>query len=392
MTRKMATIRRIKQLLPIAGADRIEIALVDGWQVVVQKGQFEEGELAVFCEIDSWIPSTIAPFLTDTAKGKLPNEFNGVKGERLKTTKRLKTLSQGLLLSLRAFPEIMGKTRTPYDVAEGEDVTDVLGIQKWEAPEEKSANNGAMASKTRSFPYFIRKTDQERAQNYGAMIDKNLDTPMEVTVKKDGSSMTVFRVMPGSEYYADAKLMVEGKPSLWQRLKKFVLRESDKPVFGICSRNVLLSSEGNSNFHKAADRVLVSLALDADVSDLSFAVQGEVVAPDIQGNYEKVDSVEFHMFDLFDIDKQQYVLPRARRDWAYVNSIKHATVVDKGTLRSILQLNEGEDAVQKLLTYASGEGDNPGVQREGVVFKADTTDFSFKVVSNEYLLHKEKQQ
>jgi len=62
--------------------------------------------------------------------------------------------------------------------------------------------------------------------------------------------------------------------------------------------------------------------------------------------------------------------------------------VDKGTLRNILQLKEGEDPVQKLLTYASGEGDNPGVMREGVVLKAMDKDFSFKAISNEYLLHK----
>lgn len=381
-TRKLATIRRIKQLLPIAGADRIEIALVDGWQVVVKKGEFKEGALAVYFEIDSWVPNTIAPFLT--GEGKPPKEYNGVQGERLKTIKLRKQLSQGLLLPL----SVLGREEVGY--TEGTNVTERLGIQKWEAAEEVNEKRGGnqMASKTRSFPHFLRKTDQERVQNFGHMIAQNLDTEFEVTVKKDGSSMTVFMVVPGSEYYQDAKEMIHGKPSLWSRLKQFVLRRPDEPVFGICSRNLLLNSEGNSNFHKAAEDVILEL-MDMPLNR-SIAIQGEVVAPDIQGNYEKVNGVEFHIFDIFDIEKQEYMLPEERQGHMldYFMFLNHATVVDQGTLRNILQLKDGEDPVQKALVYASGEGDNAGVMREGVVFKAKNKDFSFKAISNEYLLHK----
>jgi hypothetical protein len=269
------------------------------------------------------------------------------------------------------------------------DVTEALGVQKWEAPEEKATNNGPTASKTRSFPYFIRKTDQERAQNYGHMIEANLDTKFEATVKKDGSSLTVFRVVPGSEYYEDAKALVQGKQSLFTRIKNFVLRKKAEPVYGLCSRNVLLPLEGNSNFHIAAKPLIEKLKNDVSIAlEGSIALQGELVAPDIQGNYEKVKDVEFHLFDIFQIDRQEYFLPLERIVFADIYGINHATVVDRGTLRNILQLKEGEDVVQKLLTYASGEGDNPGVMREGVVFKAADKDFSFKVISNEYLLHK----
>jgi RNA ligase (TIGR02306 family) len=384
--RKLASIRRIKQLLPISGADKIELALVDGWQVVVKKGEFKENELAVYFEIDSFIPNSIAPFLTK--EGYPPKEFNGVKGERLKTVKLRKTLSQGLLLPVSNFPFMAGEIEDGV-VCEGYDLTDELRVQKWEAPEEKATNNGPMASKTRSFPYFIRKTDQERAQNYGKLIEQNLDTEFEVTVKKDGSSITVFRVNPDSEYYEDAKRMVHGKPSLWQRIKAFFQRKYDEPVYGICSRNVLLPFEGESNFHKAAAKLLPHMKV---YNEGSVAIQAELVAPDIQGNYEKVDGVEVHIFDVFNIDKQEYMVPRDRINFLGVmfspDKVPHATIVDRGTLRNILQLKDGEDAVAKLLTYASGEGDNPGVMREGVVFKAMDKDFSFKVVSNEYLLKK----
>lgn len=385
--RKLASIRRIKKLLPIEGADKIELALVDGWQVVVKKGEFTEGQLAVYFEIDSWVPTNVAPFLTKD--GYEPKEYNGVKGERLKTIKLRKQLSQGLLLPVKGLEGLKnigtgaGDRYRPDELEEGTDVTEALGVLKWEVA-EKETNNVATGSKTRSFPFFLRKTDQERAQNYGRLIEANLDTQFEVTVKKDGSSLTVFRVDPSSPYYKDAKKQVEGKLSLWERIKRLVLRKKDEPVFGICSRNQQLPLEGNSNFHLGAAIPLAALR----IMNGSYAIQGELVAPDIQGNYENVKSVEFHMFDLWNIDKQEYVLPEDRRDVADSYLIPHATVVDKGTLRSILQLQEGEDPVAKLLVYASGEGDNAGVMREGVVFKAMDKDFSFKVISNEYLLKK----
>jgi len=381
MTRKLASIRRIKELLPITGADRIELAIVDGWQVVVKKAEFKVGELAVYFEIDSFIPNHIAPFLT--SEGKEPKEYNGVKGERLKTVKLRKQLSQGLLLPVEAM--FGGQGRANF--SEGDDVTEALGIQKWEAPEEKAESTSQQAKKTRAFPYFLRKTDQERIQNYGHMVVKALEEEFEVTVKKDGSSITIFRVVPGSPYYEDAKHMVYGKTSLWQRIKRVLSRKKDEPVYGICSRNTLLPLDGNSNFHKAAAGVLDALKDHADcVVNRSLAIQGEVVAPDIQGNYEQVEGVELHIFDIFEIDKQEYMLAPVRRVWVQEFGLKHVKVVDKGTLRNILQLQEGDDVVKKCLTYASGPGDNPGVDREGVVFKAAYRDFSFKAVSNEYLL------
>ena len=97
--RKMATIRRINEIEPIEGADAIEVATVGGWKVVVKKGEFTAGDIAVYCEIDSFIPTTIAPFLTKP--DHYPKQFEGVEGERLRTVSLRKTVSQGLLLPLK---------------------------------------------------------------------------------------------------------------------------------------------------------------------------------------------------------------------------------------------------------------------------------------------------
>jgi RNA ligase (TIGR02306 family) len=96
--RKMATIRVIDAINPIPDADAIEVATVGGWRVVVKRGEFTVGDLAVYCEIDSWIPTELAPFLS---KGKEPRVYEGIKGERLRTVSLRKTVSQGLLLPLK---------------------------------------------------------------------------------------------------------------------------------------------------------------------------------------------------------------------------------------------------------------------------------------------------
>jgi len=135
--RKLASVRTISDIQPIEGADDIEVATVDGWKVVVKKGEFEVGQAA---EIDSWVPHEIAPFLT--RGNDEPREYNGVKGQRLRTIKLRGQVSQGLLLNYWDFPEVANafhKTRviTREEALDAKtngpapfDVTEILGIQK----------------------------------------------------------------------------------------------------------------------------------------------------------------------------------------------------------------------------------------------------------------------
>lgn len=102
--RALATIRKIDEIGPIEGADAIEVATVGGWKVVVKKGEYQPGDLAIYCEIDSWIPTTVAPFLTKA--GHFPKVYNEVEGERLKTVKLRGVTSQGLLLPLAVLGDV----------------------------------------------------------------------------------------------------------------------------------------------------------------------------------------------------------------------------------------------------------------------------------------------
>ncbi len=183
--RKLATIRKIDKISPIEGADRIERVTIGGWNVVSQKDLYKEGDLVIYCEIDSFIPTEIAPFLTQ--EGQNPKEYNGVRGERLRSKKLRGVVSQGLLLPLTCIRnEDISVLNGPYPIIdglndmlfvlgkeEGEkeiskiDFTELLGIQKYEAPIPACLAGEVIGM----FPSFIPKTDEERCLSGDTLIE-----------------------------------------------------------------------------------------------------------------------------------------------------------------------------------------------------------------------------
>ena len=337
MTRKMATIRRIDELNPIEGADKIEVATVGGWKVVCQKGLYTVGDLAVYCEIDSFIPTAIAPFLT--RDGHYPKTYEGVEGERLKTVKLRGQISQGLLLPLK---EMYGALRGLNDHFDGQDVSENLGIVKYEPP--VSAQLAGISKG--SFPSQIPKTDQERCQNLKREIAGSIGTAFEVTEKLDGSSMTVY--------------LLDG-------------------VFGVCSRNLdLKESEGNT-FWKAARELDLETKM-RDVAD-NFAIQGELIGEGIQKNIYGIKGHEFHVYDMYDILVGAYMPPPQVSNNCEKFGLHHCPVLDDNCI-----LTE-YDTVDRLLELAEGKSRlNSKVDREGLVFKAVNGGFSFKAISNKFLM------
>lgn len=331
--RKLATIRKIDELRPIEGADAIECAIVGGWKVVAQKGLYKEGDLAVYFEIDSWIPTELAPFLS---KGKEPREFEGVKGERLKTIKLRGQLSQGLLMPLNVVPALdLSKWNGVY---EGSDVTEMLGVLKWEKP-----INAQLAGVCKgNFPTLIPKTDQERVQNLKKEIAAAQGQVYEATEKLEGSSMTVY--LMGGE-------------------------------FGVCSRNMDLKRDENNSFWKVA----IELDLEEKMKFSSdFAIQGELIGPGVQGNIYKLSKLEFYVYDIYDIKEGVYMNPTDRRDIIQRMGLKHVPVLD-----DMFVLN---DDVDSLLALAEGKSRLFDTEREGIVFKQNDGGMTFKAISNKYLL------
>jgi len=328
--RKMASIRRIDSVRPIPGADAIECARVGGWDVVVKRDEFQAGDLAVYCEIDSWIPHELAPFLS---KGSEPRVFEGVPGERLRTVKLRGQVSQGLLLPLDpTCANIVSK------LFEGLDVSAPLNIQKWEAPVPAQLAGDVRGA----FPSFVPKTDQERIQNLTEEFDSWSKLTWEVTEKLDGSSMTVY------------------------------FNNGD---FGVCSRNWNLSeTQGNSMWQQARRYDLQQVF----AREGNFAVQGEIIGEGIQGNPYRIRGQDFFVYDVFDIDQQKYLAPLERREFVERNGLKHVPVINSD-IPTPASVN---------ITLESAEGRsvlNPATEREGLEFKSNGT-VSFKAISNKFLL------
>jgi RNA ligase (TIGR02306 family) len=340
MMRKLATVRKISEIRPIDGADSIELAIIDGWQTVIKKNEYRVGDLAVYCEIDSWIPTTLAPFLS---KGKEPREFNGVKGERLRTVKLRGALSQGLLLP---FNDLL---KMKYDseavVAEGDDVTEMLGIQKWEMPIPAQ-----LAGQVRgNFPTQIPKTDQERVQNLVKEVQEAAanELQFEVTEKLEGSSMTCY--------------LIDG-------------------VFGVCSRNLDLKETESNAFWQVARREKIEEKMRTAWTGSDFAIQGELIGPGIQGNIYKLSQCEFYVFDVYNVSGGFYAIPSERRSLIDDMGLKHVPVLH-------LFKDLGTGSVANILFDAEGKSWlNPSQEREGIVFKENNGGMTFKAISNRYLI------
>ena len=352
--RAMAYVVKIDDLQPIEGADFIEKAIVGGWNVVVKKGDFSINDLAVYCEIDSWIPHSIAPFLTQD--GHFPKVYNEVEGQRLKT-KRLKgVVSQGLLLPLISgfFP----KSTVLWLLEEGDDVTKLLGIQKWERP-IPAEMRGIMKG---NFPSFIPKTDQERVQNLTKVLPNYIGMSFEATEKLHGSSMTVYIT---AEYNVG---------------------------FGVCSRNIdLKESDTNTYWKVAKEQGLLDVLLDMWNKNQkhSYAIQGELIGEGINGNMYNIKGHHFKLFDIYDITEGRYLTPVERADMWVKHGPKSVDHTHVPILNNFFVLDEIYTA-EKLLQMVEHKSTlNKKVWAEGWVLKCNDVDFSFKVVSNKFLTSKQ---
>lgn len=261
-TRRLATIRQIANIEPISGADMIELATVDGWQCVVSKNDgFKIGDWCVYFEIDSILPNDNPVF-----------KFMEPRGYRVKTIKLRSQISQGLAMPLNLF-------FTGEKPLMGDDVTEILRVTK-RMPNQ--AGSKALGGNAKGFfPSFIPKTDEERIQNCYNTVSPYFTHKWVVTEKLDGSSMTMF------------------------------IKNEE---FGVCSRNLELkyddSNEGNAFVSYAMRRKMdkaFMLVSEGDTTPTNFAVQGELVGPGIQQNRYELQETKFFGFNVYDIDKSQYL-------------------------------------------------------------------------------------
>ena len=362
--RKMAYIVEVAEKREIEGADAIEHIRVNGWWVVAQKSMgYEVGSKVVYCEIDSFIPETVAPFLTK----RKPKEFNGVLGNVLKTIRLRGALSQGLLLPLDVAVELFVGSEFD-DGAElcevfhiGADVSGILGITKYEVPEAEGKQNMQQRG---SWPTFLQKTDQPRIQNHYKELKRGgFWKVWEITEKLEGQSFTAF-VFQGD--------------------------------VGVCSRNVFLKHDGedsDNNWSNIFNKHNMATLLPeiAEKFGRDFAIQGEICGPGIQCNIYGLTEHQLFIYNVIDLRSHKDLNPAER--WEFFSTylqymgVRHVPISTNGDNAFVFNLcmPDGHPLpMEEILQVADGKSALANVRREGEVYKSFDGD-SFKAISNEYL-------
>ncbi len=346
MLRKLASIQIIDRLESIPGADRIDLATIMGWKVIVKKGEFNQGDMCIFFEIDSILPD-----------GELWAEFMRPRKFRVKTLKMRNTLSQGLALPLnilgkpnffqKIWMEFTGQNRWKV----GDDVTGNLGVKKYDPTIRGSGfNSGQFLG---AFPFFIPKTDEIRLQSCMSLLHELKGNPFYISVKCDGTSGTFYK--KDGEFFA-------------------------------CSRNRIVKS-GDNVYWEMAKKYDLENKLPEDM-----AIQGEICGPGIQKNRLRLKEKDLFVFDVFDIKARTYCDLSSIQMFCSNNGLK-AVPIER--IVNTDELNQLDWSLDSWLNLAKGYYAGTKIHREGIVVRPTTmmrsnrlhgNKLSFKVINNDYLL------
>ena len=357
MARQLASVRRISDIRPIASAGRIVVAQVDGWECVVQKDEFHVGDRVVYIEVDSVVPE------------RPEFEFLRDRKFRVRTIKLRGQVSQGLVLPLSILP--------PGSYADGADVTEVLGVTKYDPQAQQEAlllqrqpkapQNKFVKFMMRfkwyrklfvkpkrkgGFPDWIVKTDETRIQNLPVLFDteSRRGTEFSVTEKVDGQSATYFL----------------------HRLSK------RRFEFGVCSRNIHLGAPDESSYWTVAGKYNIENVLKQLIGDHdTIVMQGEICGNGIQGNKYHISGYELFVFNL--------IFPDHKCTTAEIEEL-----VRPFGLKTVPILEEGKklpSTIAELVEYSKGySAVRKQQKREGVVMRNMRSNISFKVINPDFLL------
>lgn len=362
--RTLASIQRVVSVEPIPEADAIEKIKVLGWELVAKKGDFKPDDLCVYVEVDSVLPD------------KPAFEFMRARKFRVKTIRLRGQISQGLTFPISILEGVSYVDNTNPEepvlkpvmesITEGMDLSETLGIVKYEAPEEGDNSPGTRSKTKGNFPSWISKTDETRIQAAPGVLVDAVGTHCYVAEKIDGSSMTVF-------------------------LKKN--DETGEFNFGVCSRNQEKKDTEGCYFWEQAHRLDLENKLrafqqfHAEEFPDGIALQGECAGPGIQKNRQNLPKRDFLVFNVYNIGRRSYLgFPQ----WSYI--CKELGVCTVPILDTDFVIKE--TTVASLITMATRKTAFGGdFLAEGIVvrpweegYHRKLGRFSFKAISPEYLL------
>jgi hypothetical protein len=378
--RELAYVVKVDEIRPIEGADRVEIAVVNGWHIMVRKDQFKPGDLAVYFEIDSKVPA------------KEPFMFLEGKHFKVKTQKYFKgtVISQGLLMGFEDFgwdknahklgDFLTKELEVTYSVEE-DNIRKAPSVDKYKRMAQRNGKLfvhqpfrwlmrrtwgkkllfvffGKKGDKKATWPAWVAKTDEERVENMPWIFDNK--SPFVATEKIDGTS-TTFTMKRG----------------------KF-----GKNNFYVCSRNVVFDKPDKNCFYDTnvyiemaekydIEKILESILTDDPTLDW-VTLQGETYGAGIQKRDYGLKEHRFAGFNFITSKEGRWDSVRAAKFMTQYN-IPWVPILDENYILP--------DTIEELRAFSHSEGSRiDGVIKEGIVFRSQDGSMSFKCVDPEFLM------
>lgn len=378
--RELAYVVKVDEIRPIEGADRVEVAIVNGWHIMVRKDQFKPGDLAVYFEIDSKVPAE-EPFM-----------FLESKHFKIKTQKYFKgtVISQGLLMGFEDFgwkkdayklgDFLTQKLKVTYAVEE-DNARKASSADKYKKMAQRHGKLfshqpfrwlmrrtwgkkilflffGKTSDKKTGWPAWVEKTDEERVENMPWIFDNK--SPFVATEKIDGTS-TTFTMKRG----------------------KF-----GKNDFYVCSRNVVFDKPDKNCFYDTnvyiemaekydIEKILESILTDDPTLDW-VTLQGETYGAGIQKRDYGLKEHRFAGFNFITSKEGRWDSVRAAKFMTQYN-IPWVPILDENYILP--------DTIEELRAFSHNEGSRiDGVIKEGIVFRSQDGSMSFKCVDPEFLM------
>lgn len=277
--RAMARIVKVDSIEPIDGADRIEAAHIGGWTVVVGKGDFEAGSLAVFFEIDSFLPADDPRYEKFAERGvkEMIVDGSAKKGHVLRTARLRGVYSQGLLMKPQeVLPSSIPESAYERMYERKANLTSLCGVREYDPI--RTTEQGNMHILRKYDAWVAPRTDAERIQNISEDVFNAIKkTDYLVSVKVDGTSITMLY---------DPR---------YQKVR----------VFSHNNELAIDGGFGQQVYDYADDHGYVKFMND----NPGITIQCEACGPKINGNRLGRESMRLYVFSLWDTGKCQYLDP-----------------------------------------------------------------------------------
>lgn len=356
--RKLASVKTISNIVPILGKDKIALATVDGWSVIVKKDEFNIGDLCVYIEIDSVLPQT-EQF-----------EFLSKCNYRIKTMKMAGVISQGICFPLSILP------KANYNV--DQDVSDIIGVKQYEPTMDKEQITDIKFAKQVKYPKFLMRFKLFRQWVYKQNKREGKGFPSFISKTDEARIQNMPFILQNKDYWvATEKLDGQSGTFVLVKRKSILPFIKNKYDYIVCSRNLRLYNKDNSSYWNVSDRYNIELLLKKIIGNNEWvAIQGECLAPNVQSNKYKVDKPDLYVFNV--------IYPTGR-----ISSLMAKKLCESLGLKFVPIISDGmllPQTVEECLNFAHGKSAIGNTLREGVVFRAMDGKQSFKAVDPLFLI------